>query len=202
MERTKIDAATTAAGYASQEKISTAHDQNALTLADKQIAASSDLADKQIAATSALTDKQIASSEKLADKQISANASADKRRAITSLLTIAAQSSASMTEFLARASNEITNTDMDGTAKDAAIAQLNSFVSQASSHTDSWLNGSPATDGTPEIPAVTHEEHGYYDPISDTYGPPVTIVDTPAVPARPASAARPGVLSVIQSLFA
>ena len=173
------------------KEIATLHDQAASALADKQIAASSSLADKQIAASSTL-----------ADKQIAANAQADARRAVSSLLSTAAQSSASMGDFMMRASTEIMNSDMDGPAKDAAIAQLQGFVGQAATHQDSWLNGTPATEGTPEIPAVTHEEGGMYDPNTGTVGPSRTVVDKPAVPARPASPAKPGILSVIQSLFA
>lgn len=84
---------------------------------------------------------------------------------------------------------------------------LTNAINEAVGHTDTWLNGTPATKEetvTETIPAVTREEPGIYDPNTGTVGPSTTVIVEPAktvTKVKPASAGTPGFLSTILALF-
>ena len=84
---------------------------------------------------------------------------------------------------------------------------LTNAIQEASGHTDTWLNGTPASQEetvTETIPAITREEPGIYDPNTGTVGPSTIVVVEPektVTNVKPASTGTPGFLSTILALF-
>lgn len=138
---------------------------------------------------------------------IDATVDSQKRQMVGTALQNAGNTVASLIAAKPQAFAEIDGMDIDEGAKKILKDNLNSAIEEASTHSDTWLNGTPATKEetvTETIPAVTREEPGIYDPNTGTVGPSTTVVVEPAktvTKVKPASAGTPGFLSTILALF-